>query len=485
MNIFSVSPYNTQKSLYKNNYSRVSFCSSKPINVTKEQLVPLINQGLSLPEIGKRIGGVSKYICAKILKQYGLVTLSQTSRRAGANVLTDEFKKMVESGIPRSEVVEKLGITVGIYNRMYRELGVKSTKVKQKDFIDAIKKETFLELINSGKTVPEIRKALNNISRETYDALLKKFGIETVHKKRLNNAKQISKEQLIGLLEAGKTSEEVIKELKISHSTLMRCLSTYKLETVYSQNRKNSESITKELFLEIYNTSKNVNEIITKLGISKSTYKKLLSKFEIITKRKENNTRTNNITREQLQNLVDSDLSAKDIYTRLNISNKTFYNLLKLHKIDYNYQHHNKEIKIPMAKLVEVANSGKSINEITEELGVYASTYATKAKIAQINTKLRSSINKIESITKNEIENLINSKLNVNEICEKLNITNSIYCQLIEKYNINTKSKRIHEHISQVTKSQILELKSIGKKMKEICEELGISKTSYYKIMNS
>ena len=179
MNIFSVSPYNTQNSSYKNNYSRVSFCSSKPINVTKEQLVPLINQGLSLPEIGRRIGGVSKYICAKILKQYGLVTLSQTSRRAGANVLTDEFKKMVESGIPRTEVVEKLGITVGIYNRMYRELGVKSTKVKQKDFIDAIKKETFLELINSGKTVPEIRKALNNISRE--DEFLISSLINSLH----------------------------------------------------------------------------------------------------------------------------------------------------------------------------------------------------------------------------------------------------------------------------------------------------------------
>ena len=85
----------------------------------------------------------------------------------------------------------------------------------------------------------------------------------------------------------------------------MRCLSTYKLKTVYSQNRKNSESITKELFLEIYNTSKNVNEIITKLGISKSTYKKLLSKFEIITKRKENNTRTNNFS---VLNIVDFKL---------------------------------------------------------------------------------------------------------------------------------------------------------------------------------
>jgi len=157
---------------------------------------------------------------------------------------------------------------------------------------------------------------------------------------------------------------------------------------------------------------------------------------------------------------------------------------LKYHKIEYNYKHHDKEISIPKEKLKELSTSGKTIEEITKELGIYASTYAIKVKAAGINTKLRESINKIHSISKEKIESYINKGLSVKTICKNLDITESMYKQLIEKYNINTPSRNIHTHISKIKKETILELKSQNKTIKEICDELKISLTTYYKIMN-
>ena len=479
MNILFFSQYTNSNSKRRNK----TFCS-KPVTITKEQLEPLVRQGLSIPEICENLGLKSKYICKNILQQFGLTTKSQASRKAGITVSSEKFKELISEGKCRSEIIKELNITLGIYNRIYRKLGLESNNAKQKTFIDNISQNEFLSILNSGKTVAEIRKELNNISRETYDALLKKFNIETIHKQRLNNASGITKEKLKTLLDNGRTSKEMTKELKIAPSTLTRYLKLFNLETDYSQNLKNAENITKEDFLKVFNEIKTVKQRIETLKISGSTYKKLLNKFELTTKFQENRQNTKSITKELLQSLVDSSLTAKEIYTTLNISNKTFYNLLKIHQIAYNYKHHDKEIIIQREKLKELADSGKSIEEITKELGIYASTYNNKAKQAGVNTKLRDSINKIESVSKKEIQDLINIGLNPDKICEKLNITVSMYRHLVEKYNLITPSKQIHKHISQITKKQILDLKNNNRRIKDICKELNISLTTYYKIIN-
>ena len=64
-------------------------------------------------------------------------------------------------------------------------------------------------------------------------------------------------------------------------------------------------------------------------------------------------------------------------------------------------------------------------------------------------------------------------------------MTNANYIALLRKYNLQTRQRQSSFVISAISKQQILELRDAGKSVKEICQQLHISQSTYRRILNS
>lgn len=342
--------------------------------------------------------------------------------------------------------------------------------------------EQLTKLSNSGQTVKQITENLG-ITESYYYRLLQKFNIQTKTKKaKIHNA-SISEDQFVSLIKRGASYQEILKELQITSDTYNTLLAKFGIKTKLKESKEKISAITKEQIETLLQSGKKAKDIAKALDIPHETYSRLLAKFGIITEHKANKLHIAQIDAKTLQQLVDENLPPKEICKKLEINSTAFYRLLKRLKINYNYAHHFGEVKISEERLAELASSGKTTHEIAKELGIAQTTYSQKAKDARIKTKYRDSIDTIDSISKEKLQELINSKMSITEICKRLNITEANYTALLRRYNSDTAQRQSVENISQITKQEILDLRKSDKSVDEICKILNISESSYQRIL--
>lgn len=309
------------------------------------------------------------------------------------------------------------------------------------------------------------------------------FNNKTPFKSRPTNT--VTKETILEMQNAGKSFKEILKELNISEWSYSCLLSKFGIKTKAKLSKEKIALITKEILQDYINKKISVTEICKELDIPERTYSRLLDKFGLKTERKKAKQNATSITKEKLQKLVDNKLSVTEICEKLKIDKSTFYRTLKRLNIKYSYQKHSREIQISKERLQELAESGKTTKEIARELGISVTTYHQKVKEYNIKTILRDSIDKIQNINIEEIQNDINNKIKIKDLCQKYNITNSTYSAIIRKYSLDTPTRTCQSRISKTSKDEILKLKNAGYKPKEICTKLEISETTYYRLINA
>lgn len=381
------------------------------------------------------------------------------------------------------QICEQFKITPNIYYNLVERLGVVHPKKALAARLAAITKEEFLKCLNSGMSVAEICKHFD-ISSSGYYHLIHKFEIKTATKQNIENIESIKKEDIERLIKAGKSNSEIAETLNISLSALTSLISKFGIVTKGIQSRQNISHITKERLQELVDSSKPVKEICEILQIPVRTYSRLVKQFGIITERQRAKEHIASITREQLQSLVNEGLSIDEICKRLKINKTAFYRLLKQLKVNYNYAHHHNEILIPKSVLQAKAKSGETTKEISDSLGIAVTTYHAKAKAAEVKTVLRDAIDTLDNITFEMFQNAINKCKSVKKVCETLNITKANYHALLQKYNVETPFRRLVAQNANTSAAKILEMRTAGKSVNEICLELNISKNSYRRILN-
>ncbi len=347
--------------------------------------------------------------------------------------------------------------------------------------IRKITKDDFLEVLNSGLSVSQNCSKLN-VSETKYYKLLKGFDIKTQRMKTIERNLTITKEQIQDLLNAGKKYNEILKELNITADTYNGLLLKYNIKTELMRSKEKISNITKEQIEELLQSGKKVKEICAILNIPEKTYTRLINKFGIITERKKSKIHLASITAEKLQKLVDNKLSVSEICENLKINKEAFYKLLKQLDIKYDYQHHYNEILIPERVLRTAAGLNKTTRETAEDLNIAVTTYHQKTKAAHVPTLLRNSIDNIALVSRDELQQAVNSGLTIKQICEKFKIKRTNYKALIEKYNISTPQRDAIARNAGITAEQFLTLSKSGKAVKEICNELGISESTYRRL---
>ncbi|MBD5401426.1 hypothetical protein HDR58_01310 [bacterium] len=453
---------------------------SKTAHITTEKLQSLISSGKTVREIKTELG-IATDTYYKLLRERGI----SYNRQAISNttISKSQIETFLQNGIPIPKICEALKITESKYYTIIEHLGIKHPIKAIQEHLASITQAQLKNAINSCSSVDEICKSLN-INSYGYYSLLKKFNLTTPKKKVIEHNSTITKEQILNLINENKKTSEIIKTLRISQDTYNKLIKNFGITTKAKFLKQNISNITKEKLQSLVDSGKPVKEICKELNIPERSYTRLLDKFQITTARKSSKKNIANITAEKLQELVNQDLSINEICNKLKIDQSMFYKLLKRLNIDYNYLHHYGEIKISRQRLLEITQSGLTTQEISNDLGVAVNTYHEKAKIAKVKTVNRNSIDLIASIPIEEFQESINSGMSVKELCKKYNITKSTYYTIIRKYNLSTPQKEAQSRISKITTEQLEELKKSGKTREEICKELNISQSTFTRLLH-
>lgn len=470
------------KTSFYTNYSNINITfQSKTSAITTERLQKLVNSGKTVQEIRAELG-IAADTYYKLLRERGITYNAQELSAGLASISKQTIEQLLKAKNTVPQICNILKITQNAYYKLAERFGIINPATKLRQNAALVTKEALLTAVNQRLSVNEICKKFG-ITPSVYYNLISKFEIQTPKKKSRAYNAQITKERILELLNSGKKYNEVLEILNINSTAYNTLLSQFGIVTGLKKSKQNISNVTKKQLESLITSGKKVKEICQELNISERTYTRLLDKFGIETERQKSKKHIASITRETLQELVDKGFSVNEICNQLKINNGMFYRLLKELHINYNYQHHFNEILIPEKTLEEYANSGKTTAEIGNDLGIAVTTFHHKVKEASIKTVFRDSIDTIASISKEEFQKLIDSGMSVKEICEKLGITSSTYKVLMNKYYPQTSLRRSADTIAQIDKKQLLELKNSGKTVKEICTELNISKSTYQRIL--
>ena len=464
-----------------NPYNPYTVFSGRQKNITKEQILALRTLGKTEPEIIKELG-VSATTYYNKLKKFGLST-RQKQRNDISKISKAQLEDFIKNNTPVSEVCRKLNISPKIYFSLMEKYDLTTYNVGTKDKI--LTKEKLQEMINQKKSMKAMCEEFG-ITEHLYCNLVEWLNLKTPYRSSKENISRITKDELDSLIRSGKQYEEICQILKISKSTLQTYILKFGIVPKRQKKYDSFDNITKEQLESLVNSGKPVAEICKELRINTGRYRELLRNFGILTEIQKSKANIASITKEQLQKLVDDKYTVSEICNKLNINEVMFYKLLKRLHINYNYQGHANEIPVSKDKLQQVIKEWKSRDDIEEKLNMSPPAFYEKAKEKGVKTISRDSIdrsstalNRIENKQRNEFIKCLKNGMSMEDICKRFGISKTNYYTFLQKYNFLSSAKKQLLNARTITKEQLENLIASGKSTKEICDELNISIKTY------
>ena len=449
--------------------------NAKKINITAEQILALRAQGKKETEIPK--------LCTyyKKLKQLGLSTVISAYKEKLEQIPREEFENMLKNNVSIEDICTRFNLTTNAYYNYINRYDLRSYIVGANR--KAVTKQKLQELVDKKISVDEICEQLQ-IGKDAYYELLQKFNITTDYKNQKQIIEKISKEQIESLLNSRKSYSEIAAELKISLSTLRRFINDFEINTKILQTKRITSSITKEQLQELVDSGKSNTEICKELNIPICTYTQLTHQYGIMTNYRQAKKNIASITQEMLQQLVDEGLSREEICKRLKLSSEaTFYKLLKRLHINYQYKNHANEINISKEDLQKVVQEWNSADDIQDKLKISTTAFYEKAKTANVKTVMSDSLSKIKELDIQKIQEMLDNGVKWQEICEIYDIVPNIYHALVSHHGLISSDKQQRIHVSNITKEQLEKLIASGNTTKDICRELNISIKTYMRLL--
>lgn len=341
-----------------------------------------------------------------------------------------------------------------------------------------ISTEKLTSLIESGKTVKQIKSELG-IALDTFYKLLRERGIEYKKKGISENIKSITKAQIETLLNAGKTVAEICAKLNIKSHQYYRLLESFGIKSPHKIKIERASAITKTDLEDCIRSFSTVKERCANLGITKDIYFRLVQQYEIDTPYKNQVRYNSSICPEEVIELIKEGKSAQEIIKILGIS-ETFYNkILRKNNIVTSSKSSKLKIsEITKERLENLIAQGKKIKEICEELNINESTYTRLLNRFEIITQRKKDRINVSQIKKEDIQILINKNFSPDEICKNLNISRTTFYELLKFFNINYDYLH-HAKEIPISKSVLEESAKSKKTVKEISKSLGIHSTTY------
>ena len=454
-----------------------SFTGKNGVQITKDQVLKLRALGLEERSIAKELGiPVTSYY--KQLKELGLSLKRSNYSDKLDNISKDEFQTLLKQKYSVLDICKYFNITRTAYYNLLKKFNLKNYMHGAK----SVTKEILQELTDHCIPIEKICERLN-ISKSVYLSLVHKFDIITGYKKSKERVAKVTREDILNLIEGGKTYPKIAEILGISIATLKNLITKMKITTHKLQSKEANGKVTKERLEKLINSGKSIDEICKELNITVRSYSNLVNRFGIMTKIRQGKLNNSSITKEEMQNVVDEGLTVKEMCKKLKISRPIFYHLLRVLDINYNFQHHRNLKELPKDKIEQIVSEWESKEKAEENLDMAVRTFYKKAKEAKVPTIMSESINKLNDlgVKKDEIQMYLDEGATQQDICEMYDISPELYHSLVRKYSLSSSAKKQCEKVNSITKDQLEQLIKTGKSQKQICKELGISSSTLHK----
>lgn len=293
----------------------------------------------------------------------------------------------------------------------------------------------------------------------------------------------ITKEKILELRKTAKSEKEVYQALGVSMATYYNWLKKLGISSKLENYQSELSKISQEKFEELLKNRTSVDAICKIFKITTTAYYNLIDKFGLREKYIVGASRKA-VTKEKLQELVEMQMPIDDICKELNIGKDAYYDLLKQFDIRTRAKIERGRVEsITKIQLETLINQGKSYDEIVKELGISKSSINTLIDKFHIKTLIKETRAKIYRVTREHIEALIEAGKSTDEICEELHIGKRSYDALLNKLGVSTKLKRSKENIASITKEQLQVMVDNGLTVNDMLKRLKLTKPTFYQLL--
>jgi len=355
--------------------------------------------------------------------------------------------------------------------------GIKICKEGKRQHVASITKEDIQSCLDKGMNHFEISKELG-ISNATYYNLLKKYGITT------RPSAAVSAEDIQSRLDKNMTVAEICDELGFSKNRYCYFLKKYGIATRRQASRKNVSKITTEDIQSRLDKGMTAAAISKELGISPKTYQNLCRKYGITTRQSAARENVSKITAEDIQACLDKNMTVKEISKELGISNVTCLLLFCKYGLTTRQSAARENVsKITAEDIQSRLDKNMKADEIQKELGISRVTYDNLCFRFNIPANRHASQGKVSSITAEDIQSRLDKHIKVAEICEELGISSTTFNNLCHKFGIKTNQMARNNHAGSITKEELSSLIEQGYNVNTIYKMLDISPATYARLV--
>lgn len=421
----------------------------------------------------------------------------------GIEIRRREVARLHDEGKKGKEIAETLGIS---FDTVLKDI----TYLIQNGVIETkrtIRRKEVIRLYKEGKSIKEISEELRvsvptirkDIEYLIANGFIKQQDGEEKSKKEILEDRR---ERVLVLYGQGKNLREMAQELGVSTTTVYNDVSYLKrngriegkeekpkMEKINKREEKVNER--REKVAILYNKGESVEQISKRLGEPISTvYDDItyLGENGIIQLRTDDKKQKISERRNRIAKLYKSGKTLKDIANELGVSTSTVNSDIQYLRengiIQLRTGNKESEATERREKVAKLYNSGKTLKEIAQEVGISISTvhadvkYLRKEGIVEKRNTLDEQIEERITERRGKVAKLYNSGKSLKEIANELGISTSTLHLDLQYLNtkgiIQLKSKQEGQTINK-RRNQVAILYNEGKTPKEIAQELGIT----------
>ncbi len=397
-----------------------------------------------------------------------------------ACITTEHLVELLNSGKTVRQIKAELNIANDTFYKLLDERGI--AYKKQKVTVSNTLKDKISEFLAQGLTVPEICGRLN-ITAFRYYSIVKNAGIQHPRTAKVVNAAKITAEQLKEKINSGLSVSDICEFFGISSSAYYSLLKAFKIPSAVKEVAVRNASITKEQLLELIKSGKSMKEILKELGINETAYSSLISKYGIMTESKLHKQKISAITRDTLLKLVNERIPVKEICERLDIPVRTYSRLLDKFGIMTDRKTSKIRLKSIKAEDLQAAvDSGMSRDAICRRFNIREDAFYKLLKRLNIRYEYKHHFGEVV-IPRAKLEEFASSKKPMTEVTEVLGVAVNTYHEKARLAKVKTALRDSIDCVDSIPKEKIQALLTSGKSVDEICKILKITRANYVTLL--
>lgn len=408
-----------QNSYYS--FNNINFTGSTN-RITKKVLTQMREQGMSFKEIADHFG-VSPTTIKDYRDKFGIKKMWLQKPINFENYDFYYLRTLIDEGNSLSQIAEFYKETITRIRKVLHHFGLKT---QEATFASVVKKEELEKLIEAGKTQEEIAKELFLEDYQTVTHLIKKFGLDTpIHKAD----KVLSVSKIADLLFEGYKPTEIAKKYNIDSHSIIDKMKKSGLDEVYSELYQPHDISAGEI-RRLLHSGYSLTEIAEMNHASLPQMIKYMQKNKIY---------KDDITVDELKKAVISGMSIDDISRSYLVSPSRVSELLRKNELKTIWQ--IQQAPLPKETVEANIDGCKTYSEFAKRLGVSVA----KAKNSLERYGLSLDIKPLILPQPSKVQKLIDSVkyISIDEIAQNLGVEPMAVERVIRKNKIKFLSPHI------------------------------------------